>query len=116
MISRWLSLVAAQAILRIGARLLGWLALAGLAVAAAPVSAVAIGAFTVAWRGSCPARRLLIAAAWWGPMGAVWLARVARTAPGWPHLRSAPHPSLLPFWHLAAAAGLSRAAPTAEQT
>src|SRR5258706_7046961 len=95
MISRWLSLVAAQAILRIGARLLGWLALAGLAVAAAPVSAVAIGAFTVAWRRSCPARRLLIAAAWCGPMVAVLLAWIARTAPGLPSVAFAPHHTML---------------------
>jgi len=113
MINRWLSLVAAQAILRIGARLLGWLALAGLAVAAAPVSAVAIGAFTVAWRRSCPARRLLIAAAWCGPMVAVWLAWIARTAPGWPSLASAPYHAMLAFWHLAAAGALARAAVTA---
>src|SRR5260370_1518162 len=108
MISRWLSLVAAQAILRMGARLLGWLALAALAVAAAPVSAVAIGAFTVAWRGSCPARRLLIAAAWCGPMVAVWLARIARTAPGWPNLASAPYHAMLAFLHLAPARHLPR--------
>src|SRR5258706_559472 len=113
MISRWLSLVAAQAILRIGARLLGWLALAGLAVAAAPVSAVAIGAFTVAWRRSCPARRLLIAAAWCGPMVAVWLAWIARAAPGWPSLASAAYHAMLAFWHLAAAGALARAAVTA---
>src|SRR5258708_11937041 len=113
MISRWLSLVAAQAILRIGARRRGWVAVAGVDVAAAAVSAVAIGGFPVAWRGSCRARRLLIAAAWCGPMVAVWLARIARTAPGWPNLASAPYHAMLAFWHLAAAGALARAALTA---
>ena len=113
MIGRWLSLLAAQAILRIGARMLGWLALAVIAVAAAPVSAVAVGAFTVAWRCSWPPRRLLVAAAWCGPMVAVWLAWIAWTSPGWLSLAAAPYHAWLAFWRLAAAGTLARAAVTA---
>jgi hypothetical protein len=111
-ISRWLSLRAAQAILRAGARLLGWLALALIAVAAAPVSAVAAGAVTVAWRRAWPPHRLLIAAAWCGPMVAVWLAWIAGTAPGWVSVAAAPYHAWLGFWHLAAAGALARAAVT----
>jgi hypothetical protein len=111
-ISRWLSLLAAQAILRVAARLVGWLALAVIAVAAAPVSAVGAGAVTVAWRRAWTPRRLLIAAAWCAPMVAVWLAGIARTAPGWLNLAVAPYHAWLAFWHLAAAGALARAAVT----
>jgi hypothetical protein len=107
-IGRRLTLLVAQAILF----LLGWLALALIAAAAAPVSAVAAGAIAVAWRRSVPPRRLLIAAAWCGPMVAVWLAWIARTAPGWVSLAAAPYHAWLAFWHLAAAGALARAAVT----
>jgi len=110
--SRWLSLLAAQAILRVGARLVGWLALALIAVAAAPVSAVAVGAVTIAWRRAWPPRRLLIAAAWCGPMVAVWLAWIAVTEPGWLSVAAAPYHAWLAFWRLAAAGALARAAVT----
>jgi hypothetical protein len=111
-ISRWLSLLVAQAILRVAARLLSWLALAVIAVAAAPVSVVAAVAVTLASRRAWPARRLLIAAAWCGPMVAVWLAGIAPTAPGWPSLAAAPYHAWLAFWHLAASGALARAAVT----
>jgi hypothetical protein len=112
MISRWLSLLTAQAILRAGGRLLGWLVLVVIAVAAAPVSVVAVGAVAVAWRYAWPPRRLLTAAAWCSPMVAVWLALIARSAPGWPSLAAAPYHAWMAFWHLAAAGALARAAVT----
>ena len=112
MIGRSLNLLVAQAIMRVGACLLGWLALAVIAVAAAPVSAVAAGAVTLASRRGWAPGRLLTAAAWCGPMVAVWLALIARTAPGWLNLATSPYHAWLAFWHLAAAGALARAVVT----
>src|SRR5262249_27993623 len=112
MISRSLSLLTARAILRVGGRLLGWLVLAVIAIAAAPVSVVAVGAVAVAWWYAWPPRRLLAAAAWCSPMVAVWLAWIARSAPGWAGLAAAPNHAWLAFWHPAAAGALARAAVT----
>jgi hypothetical protein len=116
MIGRWLAVVAARAILRAGARLLSWLALAAVAVAAAPVSLVCAGTVAVAWWCGWLPRRLLAAAAWCGPMVAVWLARIASEA-GWMAAVSAPYHAWTGFWRLAlrgdlpmAAAGVAPAA------
>jgi len=109
MTGRWLSYLAARAILRVAARLVGWLALAAVAVAATPVTLVGAGAVGAAWlRGWLP-RKLLVAAAWCGPMVAVWLAWTAHAA-GWPAAVAAPYRAWLAFWHLARAGDLPRAA------
>jgi len=109
-IGRWLGHLAALAILRLAVRLLGWLALAAIAVAAAPVTLVGAGAFGAAWlRGWLP-RRLLVAAAWCGPMVAVWLTWTAHAA-GW-QAAAAPYHAWLVFWRLARAGDLPRAAAT----
>jgi hypothetical protein len=108
-IGRWLSLLAARAMLRAAVRALAWLAAAVVAAAAAPVSLVAAGAVGAAWlRGWLP-RRLLAAAAWCGPMVAVWLALTARNSPRWQAVTAAPYHAWLGFWQLAAAGNLPRA-------
>ncbi len=110
MIGRWLSLAVAQAVLRALAWLLADLALIAVAVAAAPVSIVAAGAAAAAWRQGWPPRRLLAAAAWCGPMVAVWLAWTVRGGSGWPAVAAAPYHAWLDFWLLARAGSPLRAA------
>ena len=110
MIGRWLKLVVARAVVRALARVLTALALAAVAVAAAPVSLVAAGALAAAWRQGLLPRRLFAAAAWCGPMVAVWLAWTARAAPGWPAVAAAPYHAWLSSWHLARAGSVLRAA------
>jgi hypothetical protein len=109
-IARWLGLLAARAIVRTAGLMLCWLAAAAVAIAAAPVTLVAAGALAVAWlRGWLP-RRLLLAAAWCGPMVAVWLAWIARMAPDWQHVLAAPFHAWLRWWQLAMAGELPHAA------
>jgi hypothetical protein len=109
-IGGWLRLAVARSIVRTLARVLAALALAAAAVAAAPVSLVAAGALTAAWRQGWLPRRLFAAAAWCGPMVAVWLAWTAHAAPGWQAVAAAPYHAWLGFWHLARAGSPLRAA------
>jgi hypothetical protein len=60
--------------------LVKWCALAVVAVAAAPVTAVAAGAFWYGWWRGAPPRRVAAAAVWCLPMVAAWLVAVA----AWP--------------------------------
>ena len=111
MIGRWLALQSARAIVRPAARLVSWLAIAAVAVAAAPVSLVCAGAVALAWsRGWLP-RRLLAAAASCGPMVTVWLAWTAGSA-GWTAAVVAPYRTWASFWRLAGHGELARAAAT----
>ena len=112
MIARWLSLLAARALLRAAVLVLAWAATAAAAVAAAPVSIVAAGAYAAASLGGWQPRRLLVAAAWCGPMIAVWLTLTARSAPGWPDLLAAPYQAWLACWRLIMAGDPARAAAT----
>jgi hypothetical protein len=112
MIRRWLSLLAAQAIARIAARVVAVVVVAAVAVAAAPVSAVAAGAVFVAWRRGLLPRRLLVAAAWCGPMVAVWLAGTAWQHPEWQHVASAPYRAWSAFWRMSESGDLPRAIAT----
>jgi hypothetical protein len=108
-IGRRLRPVVARAILRAAARALTWLVVAGIAVAAGPASVVAAAAMTAAALFAWTPRRLLIAAAWCGPMVAVWLAWTASAGPGWESVATAPYRAWLDFWHLATAGALARA-------
>jgi hypothetical protein len=110
MIGRRLGLIVAQAIVRALVRVLSALALAAVAVAAAPVSLVAAGALAAAWRQGWLPRRLFAAAAWCGPMVAVWLGWTARAAPGWQVVAAAPYHDWLGFWQLVRAGSPLRAA------
>ncbi len=112
MIRRWLGLLIAQAILRALVRAAAVLACAAIAVAVAPASLVAGGAFAVAWWRGWQPGRLFIAAAWCGPMVAVWLAATG-TAAGLRAVPAAPYETWLAFWRLAEAGAIPRAAATA---
>jgi hypothetical protein len=109
MIGRWLSLLAAQAILRAATRVFVWVVAATFAVAAAPVSVVAAAAATAARLFAWTPRRLLNAAAWCGPMIAVWLALTAWTARRWIIVATAPYHAWLDFWQLVTAGAPLRA-------
>jgi hypothetical protein len=101
-IRRWLGLLAAQAILAVAVRLLSLMLLLAAAIAAAPVTIVAAGAFTIAWYQGMPPRRILIAAAWCAPMVMAWLAATGVIS-GWPAALALPSHAWLTFWHLARA-------------
>ncbi len=117
MIRRWLSLLAAQAILRLFFGTLALFIATAAVIAAAPVSFVAAGAFIAAWLGGWQPRRLLRAAAWCAPMVAVWLAgtwlaqpRGAHRPPALLRVLSAPYEAWAAFWRLAAAGDALHAA------
>ncbi len=112
MIRRWIGLVVAQAIVRLAVRVAVLLVLAGIALAAAPVTLVAVGAFAGAWWRGLQPRRLLVAAAWCGPMVAVWLALVAGRAGDPVSAATAPYHAWTAFWPLARAGSILRAAAT----
>ncbi len=112
MIGRWLSLLAAQAIIRIVAGAVTLAAALAVTVAAAPVSLVAAAALAIAWLRGWEPRRLFTAAAWCAPMVAVWLVGTARTAPTWQHVAAAPYRAWTGFWHLAATGAVPHAAAT----
>jgi hypothetical protein len=111
-IGRWLSLLMARTIARAAVRLAAWLGLAALAVAAAPVSVVAAGAFALAARRGLLPRHLLIAAAWCAPMVLVWVGWIAATAPGWQAVLAAPYHAWFAWWRLVIEGHLPRAAAT----
>ena len=108
-IRRWFGLLVAQAIVRVATRLAVLVILLIVAMAAAPVTAVAAGAFTAAWWRGLRPRRLLVAAAWCGPMVAVWLGLVASRASDPASVATAPYHAWLAFWRLAGAGEVARA-------
>ena len=108
-IRRWFGLLVAQAIVRVATRLAVLVILLIVAMAAAPVTAVAAGAFTAAWWRGLRPRRLLVAAAWCGPMVAVWLGLVASRASDPVSVATAPYHAWLAFWRLAGAGAVARA-------
>jgi hypothetical protein len=110
MIRRWLSLLIAQAIFKAAIRVVMLTLGAVIAIAAAPVSAVAAGAFAIAWSRGLPPRRLLTAAAWCGPMVVAWLAAVA--VAGRSSVLLAPYHSWVSFWQLARTGAILPAAAT----
>jgi hypothetical protein len=109
MITRWLSVLAAQAIYRALIRVAAALLVATVAVAAAPVSVIAVGAFAAAWSAGWQPRRLLVAAAWCAPMVAAWFAASASSSGA---LATLPCHAWLSFWHLARSGAIPRAAAT----
>jgi hypothetical protein len=114
MIRRWFGPLAAQALGRLVLRAAGGLIAVALALAVAPVSLVAAGAYAAAWWRGLPPRRLLAAAAWCGPMVLAWLIGTARSAPapGAARVAEAPWTAWLAFWHLAIAGAVTRALAT----
>ena len=105
---------AARGRVRLAARstalLLGFAVLAGVLVAAAPVTVVAAASAGMAWRGGWPPRRLYRAAAWLLPMVVTWLAAIAVRDRAWRPVAEAPYLAWLAMWHLVAAGSVARAA------
>jgi len=91
-----------RGVVRVGVAFL----LAAAAVAAAPVSVVAVGGFAAAWYSGWQPRRLMVAAAWCGPMVLAWLAASGHDA------AAAPYHAWLAFWKLARAGAIPRAVAT----
>jgi hypothetical protein len=65
-------------------RLLGWLALAAVLLAVAPVTVTAALGYLTAWLRGWPPARLRRTAWWAAPMLAAWLAGLAAVTPRWP--------------------------------
>lgn len=113
MIGRWLAFIAVRGLIRLVARitalLLGGALAAGVLVAGAPVTVVALVSAGAAWLRGWPPGRLYRAAAWSLPMAAAWLAAIAlRDRAGAP-VAEAPYLAWRAMWHLIAAGSVARA-------
>ena len=109
MTGRWLSLLVAQAVLRLAVRGAVLVLAAAAAIAIAPASVVAVAGLTAAWLAGWPPRRLLAAAAWCAPMAVVWLAGIGLAGRGWPGVAAAPLLAWRGFWRLALAGAVPAA-------
>ena len=107
--SRWLSLLAVQAAVRLAVRLIKIAAAAALIIMAAPVSLCAVISVWAAWLAGWQPARLYRAALWCAPMVAVWLSAVA-VSRGWAGLPQAPYQAWLAMWRDGAAGGYPAAA------
>jgi hypothetical protein len=89
---------------------------AAVAIAAAPVTLVAAGAWAAGWWRGWPPRRLYLAAAWCLPMVGAWLIAVAvwhppfGTGPGWLRVLAAPYRAWTTMWTLLRHGHILRAA------
>jgi hypothetical protein len=111
-IRRYLSLLAALALIRLAWRLLRILAVAALAAVTAPACLVALCAAGLAWYRGWPPGRLYRAAAWCLPMVAAWLAASAVAGGSWLAVLAAPYLAWLAAWHAARAGEFALAAAT----
>ena len=100
----WLKFTACLWLLRKAFKLTWWLLLAAAAVAAWPVTIVALTGYLAAWLRGWPPARLYRTAAWALPMTAAWLAALEVRAPGWLAARAASQAWAAGWDHLAAAA------------
>ena len=112
MISRYLGLLAARAVVRLLARVIRVALIVMVIVAAAPVSVVAAYSATLAWLLGWPPRQLYRAAAWCVPMLAAWLAATAVATRSWTRVAAAPYAAWLAMWHDGAAGSYALAAVT----
>jgi len=112
MISRYLGLLAARALVRLLARVIRGAVIVMVIVAAAPVSLVAAYSATLAWLLGWPPRQLYRAAAYCAPMLGAWLAAaaVATRSPG--GVAAAPYTAWLAMWHDGLAGSYALAAVT----
>ena len=85
----WLKFTACLWLLRKAFKLTWRLLLAAAAVAAWPVTIVALTGYLAAWLRGWPPARLYRTAAWALPMTAAWLATLEVRAPGWLAARAA---------------------------
>ncbi len=112
MISRYLGLLAARALLRLTAKAIKGMAIVAVIVAAAPVSLVAAYSATLAWLLGWPPRRLYRAAAYCVPMLAAWLAATAVATRSPARVAATPYTAWLAMWHDGAAGSYALAAVT----
>ena len=112
MISRYLGLLAARAMVRLLARVIRVAVIVMVIVAAAPVSLVAAYCATLAWLLGWPPRQLYRAAAYCVPMLAAWLAATAVATRSWTRVAAAPYTAWLAMWHDGAAGSYALAAIT----
>jgi hypothetical protein len=126
MITRYLTLVALRATVRLAGRVLRFALVGAVLVAAAPVTLVAAYSVVLAWLLGWPPRRLYTGALWCLPMVAVWLgatavraARAHSAEGGSPAPRSpgvlyatatAPYHAWLAMWHLGVGGSVAAAA------
>ena len=112
MISRYLGLLAARAMVRLLAKVIRVTVIVMVIVAAAPVSLVAAYSATLAWLLGWPPRQLYRAAGYCLPMLAAWLAATAVATPSWARVAAAPYAAWLAMWHDGAAGSYALAAIT----
>ena len=112
MISRYLGLLAARAMVRLLARVIRVAVIVMVIVAAAPVSLVAAYSATLAWLLGWPPRQLYRAAAYCVPMLAAWLAATAVATRSPARVAAAPYLAWLAMWHDGAAGSYALAAVT----
>jgi hypothetical protein len=99
----WLRLTAALWLIRKGFKVIGWLIVATVAVAAWPLTAVAAIGFLAAWLRGWPPARLWRAAAWALPMTAVYAIGQAIRLRAWQAVALAPVNDYGNAWRLLAA-------------
>ena len=104
----WLKLTVCLWLLRKMVKLTGWLLLAALAVAAWPVTAVAVTGYVAAWLRGWPPVRLGRAAAASLPMTVIWLGAEVRQQPAWPAIALAPVRDWAHGWHHLTPADVTR--------
>ena len=95
----WLKLTVCLWLLRKMVKLTGWLLLAALAVAAWPVTVVAVTGYVAAWLRGWPPVRLGRAAAASLPVTVIWLGAEARQQHAWPAVALAPVRDWAHGWH-----------------
>ena len=105
----WLRLTAALWLIRKGFKVIGWLIVAAVAVAAWPLTAVAGIGYLAAWLRGWPPARLWRAAAWALPMTAVYAIGQAIRLHAWQAVALAPVQDYGNAWRLLAAGAILRA-------
>jgi hypothetical protein len=99
MIGRSFGFLVLRRVIRWLGRLFRLVVLAGLLLAALPVTLVAAYATALAWFLGWPPRQLYRAAGWCLPMVAAWLAAMAAAGRPWPQLAAAPYLAWRAMWH-----------------
>jgi hypothetical protein len=105
----WLKLTAAIWLFRQALKLTGWLLIAAIAVAAWPITVVALAGYGAAWLRGWPPARLGRAAAWSLPMTAVYFTGQGLRLHSWPAIALAPVNDWADAWRLLAAHAVLRA-------
>ncbi|HEV3292808.1 MAG TPA: DUF87 domain-containing protein, partial [Streptosporangiaceae bacterium] len=104
----WVKLTVCLWLLRKAVKIIGWLLLVAGAVAAWPVTLVAITGYVAAWLRGWPPVRLGRAAAASLPTTVIWLVAEAARHPAWPAIALAPVRDWAHGWHHLAGTGVIR--------